>query len=103
MIAAILRHDGKREPLHIANGNEAIFIIAYQIGAAVVEQINLNDGLVMLVNGDASESAPVNDIATKLYETVCLHEDVCEIHGDVVLVRDKDFGGLSWQTRQVQD
>lgn len=91
----LIRADGTETVLdHPANVRE----VCRLIGADALDTVNLRHlgapAWVMLVD-DAGmiDGRPVNEKATALYHANCRPGTPHQIHGDVVVAPDSDFGG----------
>ncbi|MYN42453.1 hypothetical protein GTP55_24225 [Duganella sp. FT109W] len=85
----IIRVGGAEE---VITGRATIAGIESAINAETLDTVNLRDGRVMLVDDlGISKKLPVNEVATKLYHSVCRKGTTAQIHGDVAVVYDEDF------------
>lgn len=71
----------------------SIRILCNLIDADFIDTVQLPSGWVMLVDDDGiDKDLPVNDAATVIYHSVCRPGTTAQIHGDVVITVDEDFG-----------
>ncbi len=80
-------HDKKQIP-----GPLRIRHLLDMIGAETGDTVSLKDGKVMIVDDTGLiDGKPINPAATKLYAEKCQGRNTTGIHGDVVIVEDRDF------------
>lgn len=90
----VIRTDGTEQLL---DAPVSISQIEKLIHAELLDTVNMRDAgrHVMLVDDNGiSKGLPVNEKATQLYHSVCIPGTTHQIHGDVVIVPDDDFGSL---------
>lgn len=92
----IIRTDGSEEVFTIES--EPFREIATLINAKFLSAVNLQDGRVMLVDGNGlielkpvSARKPVNPKATALFHAICIPSTTHQIVGDVAIANDEDF------------
>lgn len=91
IVRKVIRVDGTEEqllsPVSISEASRLI-------NADTLDTVLLRDRLHVMLVDDTGMLAglPVNEKATALYHQVCRPGTTAQIHGDVVIVPDSDFG-----------
>lgn len=86
----IIRVDGTEE---FHEEKPTIRALSRIIGCDTVDTVNLRrDSNIMVVDDTGMiDGKPVNPKATEIYHSVCRPGTIHAIHGDVVIVNDRDF------------
>lgn len=85
----VIRANGNEEDHKLANTTQ----IRREIGAEVLDTVNLTFKLVMLVDDTGMiDGRPINQKATDLYHAKCVPGTTWPICGDVAIANDEDFG-----------
>lgn len=97
MSRRLIRTDGT---ITVLDAPQSIQDVCRLIGADALDVVRLrhlgSPAMVMLVDDSGMiDGRPVNPEATKLYHANCVPGTVYQIHGDVVVAPDGDFGGRS--------
>lgn len=106
-----IRTDGTEDTIDADPASDVFGHIEHEIGAKMLDSVNLRDGRVMFVDDHGYETKemehapgyievvpvralkPVNEKATALYHAVCRPGVTHRIVGDVCIVVDKEFEG----------
>lgn len=91
----VWRVNGVTEGHSYPPGTKLIPEIEKEIGASILDTVNLRDGRVMVVDDSGiKKGLPVNPLATALYQTIypLAKSAKRSIYGDVAIADDADFG-----------